>query len=948
MNFRKKALVLATSLAISAGVQAQQNYAEALQKSILFYEAQQSGKLPDWNRVSWRGDSALTDGADNGVDLTGGWYDAGDHVKFGLPMAASATLLAWGALDYDAGYVSSGQKKHILNNLRFVAEYFMKAHTAPNELYGQVGNGGADHAWWGSAEVMPMARPSYKIDSSCPGSDLAGETAAALAAISSVFRTEDPAFAEEALTHARQLYDFADTYRGRYSDCIKDAQGYYRSWSGYQDELVWGALWLYRATGEARYLEKARTEYEKLGNEGQTPFKAYKWSHAWDDKSYGSYVLMAMLTGETRYQEDAERWLDYWTTGFNGERITYTPGGLAWLDTWGANRYAANTAFIAKAYADYLSVAGLKPEKAKVYSDFAKAQIDYILGDNPLGISYEIGYGAKYPRNPHHRTAHGTWTNNLVSPAESRHILIGALVGGPDKADAYTDDRGNYVTNEVATDYNAGFTSALAALTAAYGGTPIPESDFPPVEPKGEELFVEAKANASGPRHIEIAARVHNHTAWPARATDHLKMRYWVDLSKEFAAGYGLADIEVRAAYSQATSISGLKPWGDPKDHVYYVEISFEGEHIYPGGQSESRREVQFRISLPTNSNAPEWDNAADPSWDGYGSEYIKAARIALYDGNTLVWGEEPGAGCGVNGVNCIPVAGSLTLTTGQNTPLDFDLVGSDADGRIVSWQVVGTPAHGTLSVSGAKATYTPETGFSGTDSFTYTVTDDSGAISEPATVKITVDAPAVPRISGLSPAAGWQDVAPGEALSISYRLEHAAGVRLSLDGVWVKDGTGTGSLSFQAPSVAGAHEVSLIALSDAGAVLDSTRVTLPLIVSEQTPPNGGGNTGGSAELTCSAGRADVWNTGFVLNEVTVTNTGTQAINDWKVNVVFAEPVAVVNFWNGDYLPSGDGQTLTVTNKIYNGHLEPGQSATFGMQGTHDGSFVPPTCTVTR
>nr|WP_208869773.1 glycoside hydrolase family 9 protein [Micromonospora cremea] len=42
------------------------NYAEALQKSLLFYEAQQSGRLPDWNRVSWRGDSALTDGADAG------------------------------------------------------------------------------------------------------------------------------------------------------------------------------------------------------------------------------------------------------------------------------------------------------------------------------------------------------------------------------------------------------------------------------------------------------------------------------------------------------------------------------------------------------------------------------------------------------------------------------------------------------------------------------------------------------------------------------------------------------------------------------------------------------------------------------------------------------------------------------------------------------------------
>jgi hypothetical protein len=62
----------------------------------------------------------------------------------------------------------------------------------------------------------------------------------------------------------------------------------------------------------------------------------------------------------------------------------------------------------------------------------------------------------------------------------NRHVLFGALVGGPSSPDdnAYTDDRTNYVTNEVALDYNAAFTGALARMSSEFGGTPL--ETFPP------------------------------------------------------------------------------------------------------------------------------------------------------------------------------------------------------------------------------------------------------------------------------------------------------------------------------------------------------------------------------------------------------------------------------------------------------------------------------------
>ncbi len=100
------------------------NYGEALQKSMFFYQAQTAGKKLAWSQVSWRGDAAMADGADVGLDLTGGWFDAGDHVKFGFPMAFSTTMLAWGAVDYRDAYAASGQLGTFLNNLRVPNEPF--------------------------------------------------------------------------------------------------------------------------------------------------------------------------------------------------------------------------------------------------------------------------------------------------------------------------------------------------------------------------------------------------------------------------------------------------------------------------------------------------------------------------------------------------------------------------------------------------------------------------------------------------------------------------------------------------------------------------------------------------------------------------------------------------------------------------------------------------------
>ncbi|MDF9878643.1 glycoside hydrolase family 9 protein [Cellulosimicrobium cellulans] len=677
--------------AATATSAAEPNYAEALQKSLFFYDAQRSGDLPDDFRVSWRGDSALDDGADVGLDLTGGWYDAGDHVKFGLPMAFTTTMLAWGAIASPDGYAASGQRDELLDSLRWVNDYFIKAHPEPDVLYAQVGDGDADHTWWGPAEAMQMARPAYKVDRSCPGSDVAGETAAAMAASSIVFADSDPAYAAELVEHAEQLYDFADTYRGKYSDCVP-VGAFYNSWSGYQDELVWGAYWLYEATGDAAYLAKAEQEYAGLSRENQTSTPSYRWTIAWDDKTYGAYALLAQATGKQQYVDDANRWLDFWTSGYQGSRVRYSPGGQAFLDSWGSLRYAANTAFVALTYGEWLRDRG-DTTRAQTYQDFGERQIGYALGDNPRGASYVVGYGEGSPQNPHHRTAHGSWLDSLTEPAATRHVLYGALVGGPGAPDdTYTDSRSDYVANEVATDYNAGFTSALAFLVGEHGGAPL--ADFPrPETPDQDEFFVESRLNQPGTAFTEIKAVLRNRSAFPARVLDDVRLRYWFTLDD----GADPATLRATTNYSECPGATASV--GHAGGDQYFVEIDCSGSVVYPGGQSQHRREVQFRVT------ANVWDASDDWSFAqvGTGDSLTKNARITLSEGDELLWGTEPTTG---------PVEPDTTPPSTPGTPT---VSGVTATGASVTWAPSSDAGSGVAGydvlLDGVRVATTPGTG---------------------------------------------------------------------------------------------------------------------------------------------------------------------------------------------------------------------------------------------
>ncbi|MEV4398582.1 glycoside hydrolase family 9 protein [Nonomuraea sp. NPDC049607] len=892
-------------------------YGEALQKSLWFYEAQQSGDLPGWNRVSWRGDSGMNDGKDAGLDLTGGWYDAGDHVKFGFPMAFSATMLAWGGVEYRDAYAGSGQLTHLLNNLRFVNDYFVKAHPSANVLYGQVGNGGTDHAWWGPAEAMQMNRPAYKIDASCGGSDLAGETAAAMAASSIVFRPTDPAYADKLVTHAKQLYSFADTVRKKYSDCISDAQGYYNSWSGFNDELVWGAIWLYRATNDAAYLAKAEAGYDNLGNEPQTTTKSYKWTIAWDDKSYGAYVLLHKLTGKQRYLDDANRWLDWWTVGVNGSKVKYSPGGEAVLDRWGSLRYAANTSFVALVHSDSIT----DPDRKARYHDFAVRQINYALGDNPRNSSYLIGFGANPPKNPHHRTAHGSWTDQITNPVDSRHTLYGALVGGPpDPDDVYTDKRDDYVMNEVATDYNAGFTSAVARLYKEYGGAPA--ANFPPAEtPDGPEIFVEAGVNASGTNFTEIKAIVRNQSAWPARVLSDGSFRYYFTLDGSTTA----SQVSVSSAYTQCKAPT----LGSAGGRVYYVNIDCSGQAIAPAGQSQHRREVQFRIT-----STGSWDPTDDWSYKGIpvtpGATPVLTKNITLHSGATKIWGEPPGPEEQDTTAPSKPGKPTVSGITGTAAKLTWtastDNVGVTGYDVYLGSTKAGTATGTTFDLSGL----TPATAYAAhvvardAAGNTSAASDETAFTTTNSEDRTPPSKPGKPSVSGIT----------GSGAKVSWAAS-TDDVGVSGYDVYLgaaKAGTATGtSYDLTGLSPATAYTVSVVARDAAG---NSSPASDGTAFTTADAPTGG--CAATFKVT------NFWN-GAYQAEVTVKNTGAAAVTGWTA--AWSSAGQITQLWGGRLTQTGSN--VSVRNEAWNGGLAPGATTTFGFIA--NGTPVTPdpiTCTL--
>ncbi|KAK8568062.1 hypothetical protein V6N13_106004 [Hibiscus sabdariffa] len=464
------------------------DYSDALSKSILFFEGQRSGVLPKNQRIKWRADSGLSDGRSvYNTDLTGGYYDAGDNVKFGFPMAFTTTMLAWSVIEFGE-LMPPNELRNALVAIRWATDYLLKTISQPNRIFVQVGDPYMDHNCWERPEDMDTPRTVYAVDAPSTASEVAAETAAALAASSMAFRSVDPGYAETLLRSSDRIFQFADNFRGAYSDNAQIRDGvcpFYCDFSGYQDELLWGAAWLRRASQDNSYLNYIENNGKTLGADDNIN------EFGWDNKHAGLNVLVSKEVIEGNmynlqsYKASADSFMCTLIPDSSSSHIDYTPGGLIYKPGGSNLQHATTISFLLLVYANYLdrtlqtvNCRNLVVSPLSLRT-IAKKQVDYILGDNPMGLSYMVGYGNHFPQRIHHRGSsspsvkdhpgfiackEGSIYFNSTNP--NPNVLVGAIVGGPGEDDVYGDDRADFKKSEPTTYINAPFVGVLAFFAA--------------------------------------------------------------------------------------------------------------------------------------------------------------------------------------------------------------------------------------------------------------------------------------------------------------------------------------------------------------------------------------------------------------------------------------------------------------------------------------------------
>ncbi len=565
------------------------------------------------------------------------------------------------------------------------------------------------HSMWAAPEVTDgfTLREATKVNTEIVGPDVAAAMSAAMASSALVFAERGEAdYAKTLLQRARKLFAYADRYpftakerglavNGEFP--VIDPKGKVRP-LGYRsekaaDEQLFASAWLYKAelalgggqTSADTYFNWAKTfvgnpaahpegknnlvgGYENLGS-------FLSW---WADPSPAGYAspaallwlmarpdAFAQLEDSLYVPNPTDKYnaglFDAWLNNPVGEHLT-TPGGLSYRIWWGDGILLSrnmHTSFMAMVYSSWTSDAD---RKNKLYA-WAKKQMDYGLGNNPLGLSYLIGYGNRWPERPLHGSASGFWSggenanpNCACYQTKARHTLYGALVAGPKNDDSFPDDWTDFEHSEPTIYASASMTGVLAALVSKEANPGTTDSVLPPpddmkrntnldLNTTDREFFGEAKLVSQTPSQLKLETFIDNRSRWSPRVTDKLSMRFFVTLSQ----GTNPSDVTVNLVSSEGASLKPLTQWFG---QTYFFDLDFTGQRILPSfiyqantrpGKADVLTDSLYRrsASLEINIASGKGLDLNAGSLGGLNSTMQIRPKVAVYEAGRLVGGEE-------------------------------------------------------------------------------------------------------------------------------------------------------------------------------------------------------------------------------------------------------------------------------------------------------------------
>ncbi len=398
-------------------------------------------------------------GKSGSINTSKGWYDAGDYGRY-IVNSGITTYTLLSLYEHFPDYFKTlkwnipaeGTLPDLLAEIKYNLDWMLTMQDSDGGVFHKLTSLGFP------GDVMPAkdTDPIYVIGK---GTAATFDFAGVMAVAARVYQPFDATFANKCLTAAKSAYTWGSQNPDKaYKNPSGVSTGEYGdNWLG--DEKQFAGTELFITTGDASYKQNY--------SEGNVP--------NWGDVS--GLALYGAATHATEFGADASTAQGV-ITKLADEFATRSTKGFGVVMAsddfvWGSNAVAANQG-IWLLHAYYLT----GEEK---YYTAAKKVLDYLLGKNPLNMSFLTGYGAKSPKKPHHRPS----TADGVSAPVPGMLVGGPQPGGEDigtesweckdyrtgqAATSYTDNNCSYATNEVAINWNAPFAYLAGALEALNSG----------------------------------------------------------------------------------------------------------------------------------------------------------------------------------------------------------------------------------------------------------------------------------------------------------------------------------------------------------------------------------------------------------------------------------------------------------------------------------------------